>query len=74
MLSDVFEQWLKRSQKEKGIAIGMEIGLQRRKDIGKESLSESNGGWNREVARVEICGVNLHSRKAANSTNYHQMA
>ena len=24
MLSDAFEQWLKRSQKEKGIAIGME--------------------------------------------------
>ena len=25
MLSDAFEQWLKKSQKEKGIAIGMEL-------------------------------------------------
>ena len=28
MLSDAFEQWLKRSQKEKGIVIGKEIGIE----------------------------------------------
>ena len=28
MLSDAFEQWLKKSQKEKGIAIGMGMGME----------------------------------------------
>ena len=40
MLSDAFEQWLKRSQKEKGIAIGMERGMERGKEIGIEQGKE----------------------------------
>ena len=36
MLSDAFEQWLKRSQKEKGIVIGKEIGIEQGKEIGIE--------------------------------------
>ena len=40
MLSDAFEQWLKRSQKEKGIAIGMERGIEQGKEIGIEQGKE----------------------------------
>ena len=40
MLSDAFEQWLKRSQKEKGIAIGKEIGMEHGKEIGIEQGKE----------------------------------
>ena len=71
MLSDVFEKWLKKSQKKKGIAIGMKIGIEKGKTLGKESLSESNR--NEVGGKRGICGVNLHSRKVANLTNHHQM-
>ena len=40
MLSDAFEQWLKRSQKEKGIVIGKEIGIEQGKEIGIEQGKE----------------------------------
>ena len=51
MLSDAFEQWLKRSQKEKGIAIGMEMGVER----GKEQERSQWRAWNmrRELAQSE---------------------
>ena len=61
MLSDAFEQWLKRSQKEKGIAIGMEIGIEQGKEIGKgiamgmEQERSQWRAWNmrRELAQSE---------------------
>ena len=73
MLSDAFEQWLKRSQKEKGIAIGKGMGMEM--GFERERRWESNKEWNRsEVSGARgICGVNLHSRKATNSTNHHRM-
>ena len=40
MLSEAFEQWLKRSQKEKGIVIGKEIGIEQGKEIGIEQGKE----------------------------------
>ena len=51
MLSDAFEQWLKRSQKEKGIAIGKEIGIEQ----GKEQERSQWRAWNmrRELAQSE---------------------
>ena len=51
MLSDAFEQWLKRSQKEKGIAIGMERGMER----GMEQERSQWRAWNmrRELAQSE---------------------
>ena len=51
MLSDAFEQWLKRSQKEKGIAIGMEMGVER----GKKQERSQWRAWNmrRELAQSE---------------------
>ena len=51
MLSDAFEQWLKRSQKEKGIAIGKEIGIER----GMEQERSQWRAWNmrRELAQSE---------------------
>ena len=47
MLSDAFEQWLKRSQKEKGIAIGMEMGVEQERSQWR--------AWNmrRELAQSE---------------------
>ena len=47
MLSDAFEQWLKRSQKEKGIAIGMERGMEQERSQWR--------AWNmrRELAQSE---------------------
>ena len=47
MLSDAFEQWLKRSQKEKGIAIGMEMGMEQERSQWR--------AWNmrRELAQSE---------------------
>ena len=63
MLSDAFEQWLKRSQKEKGIAIGkgmgMEMGFERGKEMGIEQGMEQERSqwraWNmrRELAQSE---------------------
>ena len=52
------KQWLKRSQKEKG-----------------NRYRKWRGEWNgNEVSGARgICDVNLHSRKAANSTNHHRM-
>ena len=51
MLSDAFEKWLKRSQKEKGIAIGKEIGIER----GMEQERSQWRAWNmrRELAQSE---------------------
>ena len=47
MLSDAFEQWLKRSQKEKGIVIGKEIGIEQERSQWR--------AWNmrRELAQSE---------------------
>ena len=47
MLSDAFEQWLKKSQKEKGIAIGMEMGIEQERSQWR--------AWNmrRELAQSE---------------------
>ena len=47
MLSDVFEQWLKKSQKEKGIAIGKEMGIEQERSQWR--------AWNmrRELAQSE---------------------
>ncbi len=47
MLSDAFEQWLKRSQKEKGIVIGKEIGMEQERSQWR--------AWNmrRELAQSE---------------------
>ena len=59
MLSDAFEQWLKRSQKEKGIAIGKKIGMEHGKEIGIEHGIEQERSqwraWNmrRELAQSE---------------------
>ena len=47
MLSDAFEQWLKRSQKEKGIAIGKEIGME------QERSQWSTWNMRRELAQSE---------------------
>ena len=46
-MSDAFEQWLKRSQKEKGIAIGMEMGMEQERSQWR--------AWNlrRELAQSE---------------------
>ena len=51
MLSDAFEQWLKRSQKEKGIAIGKEMGM----EIGREQERSQWRAWNlrRELTQAE---------------------
>ena len=51
MLSDAFEQWLKRSQKEKGIAIGKKIGIEH----GIEQERSQWRAWNmrREHAQSE---------------------
>ena len=47
MLSDAFEQWLKRSQKEKGIALGKEMGMEQERSQWR--------AWNmrRELAQSE---------------------
>ena len=47
MLSDAFEQWLKKSQKEKGIAIGKEIGME------QERSQWSAWNMRRELAQSE---------------------
>ena len=51
MLSDAFEQRLKRSQKEKGIAIGKEMGM----EIGREQERSQWRAWNlrRELTQSE---------------------
>ena len=51
MLSDAFEQWLKRSQKEKGIAIGKEMGMEIGRELGMEI--------GREQERSQWCAWNL---------------
>ena len=63
MLSDAFEQWLKRSQKEKGIAIGKEIGMERGMERGMEmgierGMEQERSQWRawnmrRELAQSE---------------------
>ena len=63
MLSDAFEQWLKRSQKEKGIVIGKEIGIEQGKEIGIEmgierGMEQERSQWRawnmrRELAQSE---------------------
>ena len=63
MLSDAFEQWLKRSQKEKGIVIGKEIGIEQGMEQGMERGMERGmeqersqwRAWNmrRELAQSE---------------------
>ena len=47
MLSDVFERWLKKLQKEKGIGIGMEMGMEQERSQWR--------AWNmrRELAQSE---------------------
>ena len=51
MLADAFEQWIKKSQREKGIAIGMERGEER----GIEKERSQWRAWNmrRELAQSE---------------------
>ena len=61
MLSDAFEKWLKKSQKKKGIAIGMKIGIEKGKDIGKGitiGIKQERSRWRawnmrRELAQSE---------------------
>ena len=55
MLSDAFEQWLKRSQKEKGIAIGKEMGMEQGVEMGMEQERSQWRAWNlrRELAQSE---------------------
>ena len=61
MLSDAFEKWLKKSKEKKGIAIGMKIGFEKGKDIGKgivigmEQERSRWRAWNmrRELAQSE---------------------
>ena len=55
MLSDVFEQWLKKSQKEKGIAIGKEMGIEQGIERGMEQERSQWRAWNmrRELAQSE---------------------
>ena len=63
MLSDAFEEWLKRSQKEKGIVIGKEIGIEQGKEIGIEmgierGIEQERSQWRawnmrRELAQSE---------------------
>ena len=55
MLSDAFEQWLKRSQKEKGIVIGKEIGIEIGIERGMEQERSQWRAWNmrRELAQSE---------------------
>ena len=47
MLSEAFEQWIRKSQREKGIAIGKEIGIERERSQWR--------AWNlrRELAQSE---------------------
>ena len=54
-MSDAFEQWLKRSQKEKGIVIGKEIGIERGIERGMEQERSQWRAWNmrRELAQSE---------------------
>ncbi len=51
MLSEAFEQWIRKSQREKGIAIGKEIGIER----GMEQERSQWRAWNlrRELAQSE---------------------
>ena len=59
MLADAFEQWIKKSQREKGIAIGiergMEIGEERGEERGIEKERSQWRAWNmrRELAQSE---------------------
>ena len=67
MLADAFEQWIKKSQREKGIAIGIERGMEIGEERGEErgiEIGEERGiekersqwrAWNmrRELAQSE---------------------
>ncbi len=59
MLSDAFEQWLKRSQKEKGIAIGKEIGIEQGMERGMEmgierGMEQERSQWRAWNLRREL--------------------
>ena len=64
MLSDAFEQWLKRSQKEKGIAIGKEIGMEHGKEIGIEQGREIGIEMGMEQERSQWRAWNMRREHA----------